>query len=217
MFVKKYYSRYKKVGTAKQKIKDDTILERIENILKVPFIYESTKQFLKSVHEQYNKNGNLTEAQIKSVKKIEEKYSSETVLDYENWKSQYSDEKKKIATACAHYYKANPPYFAELSRKILQNSDFIPTEKQYRSMCENNFAKKVVRETTSEPKFKVGQLVRGRKNASLSIVDGFFSVIEIGTVPVTSAAKGAKKYTLLPLGKTKIVECEERFLKKTKK
>ena len=205
------------MGTVKQKIKDDTILERIENILEIPFMHESTKQFLKSVYEQCNKNGNLTEAQSKAVKKIEEKYSLETVVDYENWKCQYDNEKKKIATICAHYYKANPPYFSELGRKILQNPDFIPTEKQYRSMCENNFSKKVVRETTSDPKFKVGQLVKGRKSAPLSIVDCFFSVIEIGTVPVTSAAKGAKKYILLPLGKTKIVECEERFLKKTKK
>jgi hypothetical protein len=217
MFVKKYYSRYKKMDSAKQKIKDDTILGRIENILKFPFIYESTRQFLTSVYEQYNKNGNLTETQLKSVKKIEEKYSLETVVAYEDWKKRYNEEKRNTAKICAHYYKANPPYFAELGRKILQNLDFVPTEKQYRSMCENNFAKKVIRETLSEPKFEVGQLVKGRKNAPLSIADRFFSVIEIGVAPVTSAAKGAKKYTLLPLGNTKIVECEERFLKKTKK
>jgi|GEM_PF-1571285 hypothetical protein len=210
-----YYRRYKKIE--KPKVKDDSILERIESILKIPFVYGGTKQFLESIYEQYNKNGSVTEAQFKAVEKIEKKYSEETVLGYEQWKEKYDSEKKEVAKICAYYYKNNPPYFKDLAEKILSDSDFVPTEKQFVSMCENKFTRKVVDETHSEPKFTVGQLVQGRKTAPIKIRNFYFSIIEIGAKPVTSSAKGAKIYTLLPLGKTQMVDCEERFLKKAKK
>jgi len=215
MTAHKYYSKYKKVK--QPKIKDDSVLERIENMLKIPFIYGSTKQFLQSVYEQYDRNGNMTQPQLNAITKIEDKYSKETVAQYEKWKTQYCGEKKTVAKICAHYYKNNPPYFKDLSEKILSEADFVPTEKQFKAMCENKFTQKVVRETKAKPKFAVGQLVQGRKNAPLKIRDSYFSVIEIGAKPILSAAKGAKIYTLLPLGKTQVVECEERFLKKMKK
>jgi len=211
----RYYRSYKKVE--KPKVKDDSILERIEDILKIPFVYGGTKQFLESIYEQYNKNGSMTEAQLGAIKKIEEKYSEETVADYEKWKVQYDDEKKEVAMICAHYYKNNPPYFKDLAEKILSKSDFVPTEKQFVSMCKNKFTQKVVDETKAEPKFATGQLVRGRKTAPIKIRNCYFSVIEIGAKPVTSSARGAKVYTLLPLGKIQMVDCEERFLKKVRK
>ena len=215
MTTHRYYSKYKKIK--KPKIKDDSVLERIENILKIPFIFGSTKEFLESVYEQYNKNGNLTQSQLNAVNKIYKKYSDETVADYEKWAEQYNNDNRETAIICAFYYKNNPPYFKELSEKILNDPKFIPTEKQFKSMCTNKFAEKVIRETRSEPKFLVGQLVQGRKNAPIKIRDSYFSVIEIGVEPVVSAAKGAKVYTLLPLGKTQVVNCEERFLKKAQK
>ena len=215
MITHKYYNKYKKIK--QPKIKDDSVLERIENMLKIPFIYGSTKQFLQSVYEQYNRNGSMTQAQLSAITKIEDKYSEETVVQYEKWKILYGDEKKEVAKICAYYYKNNPPYFKDLSEKILSEADFVPTEKQFKSMCENKFTQKVIRETKAEPKFAVGQLVQGRKNAPLKIRDSYFSVIEIGAKPILSAAKGAKMYTLLPLGKTQVVDCEERFLKKINK
>jgi hypothetical protein len=129
----------------------------------------------------------------------------------------YAEEQKEIAKICAFYYKNNPPYFKELAEKILSDSDFAPTEKQFNAMCKNKFTQKVIRETKAKPKFATGQLVQGRKNAPISIRDSYFSVIEVGAKPVISAAKGAKIYTLLPLGRTQVIDCEERFLKKAQK
>ena len=215
MITRKYYNKYKKIS--KQKIEDDSLLERIESVLKFPLIYGNTKTFLESIYEQYNRNGTVTEKQLNAVKKIEEKYSEETMINYENWKKLYNDDKMEVAKICAIYYKNNPPYFKELSEKILNDSDFVPTEKQFNSMCKNKFAQKVIRETKVQPKFSVGQLVQGRKNAPLKIRNCYFSVIEIGAKPVISAAKGTKIYGLLPLGKVQVVDCEERFLKKAQK
>jgi hypothetical protein len=42
-------------------------------------------------------------------------------------------------------------------------------------------------------------------------------VIESKESHVTSAAKGAKPYVILPVGEKQFVECEERHLKKAKK
>ena len=180
-------------------------------------MFGGTKEFLLSMKDLYEKHGELTKNQINAVKKIKEKNSQETLENYNEWLTRYDEEKKEIANICANYYKNNPPYFAHLAERILSEVDFAPTEKQYKSMCENKFTKKVINETISEPKFKVGQLVQGRKIAPIKVRDCLFSIIEIGAVPVTSSAKGAKIYTLLPLGKTDVVECEERYLKKTRK
>jgi len=217
MFVKKYYSKYKKISSDRPKIKDDTILRRIENILKFPIIYGSTKQFLDSVYEQYNKHGQLSKAQVDAVEKIEKKYSKETIASYNEWKLKYSAEKREIAKICALYYKANPPYFTELVEKILSDPNFVPTERQFTSMCENKFTKKVIEGTKAKPKFSIGEAVLGRKNGPIKIKDAHFLVIEVGAKPIVSAAKGSKVYTLLPFGETHTVDCEERYLKKTKR
>ena len=212
-----FYNRYRKVKNPRPKIKDETVPTRIENILKCPVIFGSTKKFLESIYEQYNKNGELSQAQLNAIKKIESKYSEETLVDYEEWKSSYDEEKKNTARICALYYKANPPYFAQLVQSILEDGDFVPTRKQYESMCRNKYTKRVIEQTKSTSKYSVGQLLRGRKTAPLTIRDKYFSVIEIGAKPIISAAKGAKIYSLLPLGETEVVDCEERFLKKVKK
>lgn len=216
MFVKKYYSRYKKVPP-EPKIKDDNTFDIVNNLLKLPWILGGTKDFLLSIKQSYEKIGELTKKQIEAVKKIEVKNSAETVDKYNDWIKDYGQDKKEIAEICAHYYKSNPPYFADLSEKILNDSEFVPSERQYISMCENKFAVKVVEATRAEPKFKVGMIVKGRKNAPSAVENQLFSIIKINATPVVSAAKGAKMYELLPFGKTQTVFCEERFLRKTRK
>ena len=141
MFVKKYYSKYKKVPP-KPKIKDDKIFETVNDLLKFPWILGGTKDFLLSIKELYEKHGELTKNQIGAIKKIEEKNSEETLSKYNEWAENYDENKRTIAVICASYYKNNPPYFTHLSERILSESDFVPSEKQYKSMCENKFTKK---------------------------------------------------------------------------
>ena len=159
----------------------------------------------------------MTKNQIEAVRKIEVKNSQDTVENYNKWVASYDDDKKEIAKICAFYYKNNPPYFANLSEKILNEPDFVPTEKQFVSMCKNKFTMKVVEATNSPAKYEAGMIVKGRKNAPLNVRDELFSVMKINAAPVTSAAKGAKIYELLPFGKTTTIFCEERYLRKTRK
>ena len=216
MFVKKYYSRYKKTEP-KVKIKDDGVFEIVNRLLQFPWILGGTKDFLLSIKKLYEKHGELTKSQIDTIKKIEEKNSEETLSRYNEWALSYDENKKRIAFICANYYKNNPPYFSQLSERILNEPGFTPSEKQYKSMCENKFTKKVIAATEAESKYCAGTIVKGRKSAPADICDKLFSVIRINAKPVQSAAKGAKIYEILPFGKTQTIFCEERFLRKTRK
>jgi len=217
MFVKKYYSKYKKITPKSKKVKDDKISETIDELLALPWMFGGTRDFLSSVKGLHDKHGELTKNQINAIKKIKEKNSQETIENYDMWVTNYGSEQKEIAQICAHYYKNNPPYFAHLAEKILSEINFIPSEKQYRSMCENKFAKKVVEAAKTDPKYPVGMIVKGRKSAPVSVRDNLFSVIKVNAMVIKSAAKGAKIYELLPFGRVQTIFCEERYLKKINK
>ena len=120
----------------KPKIKDDNTFEIVNNLLKLPWILGGTKDFLLSIKHSYEKVGELTKKQIEAVKKIETKNSSETIEKYNDWAANYEKGKKETAKICANYYRNNPPYFSDLSDKILNDSEFIPSERQYIALCE---------------------------------------------------------------------------------
>ena len=84
-------------------------------------------------------------------------------------------------------------------------------------MCENKYAKKVLSAAFATPAFKNGTVVQARKTAPWTLKNKFAIVIESKESHVTSAAKGAKPYVILPVGEKQFVECEERHLKKAKK
>ena len=176
MFVKKYYKRYKKISTA-PKIKDDNVFDVVKNLLSLPWILGGTKDFLLSIKETYEDKGVLTQKQIDAVKNIEAKNADETIEKYNDWVENYGQNEREIAEICAHYYKSNPPYFADLSNKILSDDDFVPSRRQYISMCENKFASKVVEATRAEPKYEVGMIVKGRKKAPANVENQLFSII----------------------------------------
>ena len=211
----KFYSKYKK--NKKDLVVDSSISSCIDALLKEIVPEDSTHSFLKSLQNFHKEFEGLTHNQFQSLKDVEAVLSEKKSTEHEEWRNQYDEEKRKRAIICAQYYKANPPYYASLIDKILKDEDFVPTRKQYFLMCDNKYTKKVLRETFSEPLFEAGTLVQGRKSAPLNIKDKYLAVIASNEGPVTSAARGAKVYLVLPLGENKPVSCQERYLKKVKK
>ena len=143
----KFYIRYKKVK--KEKIFDDSI-----PILIASLIRETDAEvgnFLKSLQDYYDEHQGLTRKQFSALKDIKKSTMERTTAEHIKWAAGYDDEKRKIAKICAQYYKANPPYYSYLVEKILNQPEYVPTEKQYISMCDNNFTKKVFCATQSEP------------------------------------------------------------------
>jgi len=214
MSAHKYYNSYKK--SMKERITDAAILRRIYSLLR-EVGDNKTKNFLLSLQSYYGQHSGLTPRQFLALGDIEKDILEKASSEYEKWKSEYGKEKREIARICAHYYRANPPYYAHVVEKIISDDNFVPTEKQYKSMCENKYTQKVVRETKAKPKFMPGSLVRGRKSAEVGVKDKTGTIIETNAAPVTSAASGAKVYSVLFFGESKVVLCEERYLKKVYK
>jgi hypothetical protein len=71
----------------------------------------------------------------------------------------------------------------------------------------------------ADPKFAPGSLVQFGAGASgaLRRIKVPCVVISSNGGPIVSAAKGAKVYSVLPMGSAKTLLCEERHLKKARK
>ena len=207
-----YYRMYKRREPV-EKVTGNNIPARLAALTENPGVPQNTKDFLLSLTGAYEKYEGLTARQYEAFEKVEKRFSVEKIAERNAWAGEYTDEKRKIAKICAEYYIANPPYFRDLAAKVLNESDFVPTERQYRALCENKFAKKVLTATTSEPKFVKGSMVMGRSTANGGIRNKLVVIIEIDAAPVKSAAKGTKIYRVLPVGSPTTILVEERELK----
>ena len=200
--------------SAPEKVVNENIEPRLKTLLENAAIPANTVSFLQSLLEANEKYKGLTVNQYGALEKIEARFSDEAVAKRLAWADQYGAEQKKLAKICAEYYLANPPYYRDLARKILNDAEFVPTERQYRALCENKYAKKVITATVEEPKFAVGSMVSGRASASGLLKNKMLMVVEVNAKPVARAAKGAKVYRVLPVGHSQTIYCEERDLKK---
>ena len=176
--------------------------------------------YVESLYTQFNKRGKLSPRQIEIFERIEkEKLSAEAQDAQQYWQDSYDDEKRRVANICAEYYSTTG-YFTSLAFSILDDPNFIPSEKAWRKMCENKYAQKVIATYDAAPKYQVGSLVMFRSTADWAhrtmAGDRPCVVISAGGV-IKSAAKGAKPYIVLPFGVIKPIECEERHLKTYKK
>lgn len=209
-----YYKSYKKVH--KLKIQDESIPLLIRSLIKDAPTSDA-KSFLESLMNYYHAYDGLTPKQMSALKDVELSIVERKSSAHEDWVNEYDDAKRRTAKICAYYYAAHPPYYESLIKNILGNPDFVPTKKQFISMCQNSYAKKVLAATNEDPTYANGQMVQGRKNAPRQISNRLCTVVSSNDRPVTSAARGAKTYLVLPVGQSTPIECEERHLKKFRK
>jgi len=200
-----------------EKVSGNNIPERLSALRENADVPQNTKDFLQSLLDAYEKYEGLTVRQFEAFEKVEKRFSAEKIAERKAWSSEYTEERRKVAKICAAYYLANPPYFGDLARRIADDGEFVPTERQWRALCENKYAKKVLASATSEPKFANGAMVMGRASATSTVRDKFLLVIEANAGPIKSAAKGSKVYRVLPVGSPSTILVEERLLKKAPK
>jgi hypothetical protein len=190
---------------------------KLEKVSKYETLTDWEKGFLESLTEQYKKRGGRpSDKQVETLDKIEKKYSPEEIQQRKEWKASFDDEKRTTMKICAAYYR-EAGYFLDLARNILTNDEYMPSEKQYRAMCENKYAKKVLKSYFDAPKFPVGSSVALRNTAPHAIKKGFDEnvgfVVRVDAKAIVSAARGGKQYEILPMGNTKTFFVEERYLK----
>ena len=125
-------------------------------------------------------------------------------------------------------YHSRQPYYKPMAKHILNGG--VPERDKFLRMYNNKYSKKVLSECAKDPKYSAGDYVSARasfnayKNVEMDIDystrslaigrfikrGGFIVKIEKA---IYSHAKGAKRYTILPVGEIKTFIVEERFLK----
>ena len=197
------------------------LMSTIERLMALPTLNDWSRGFLESVKEQLGRRGNLSDKQINIVKKIESENNEDAQKKRKEWIASYDDEKRQIAVICATYYHATGDYYRKMAKQVLEDPDFILSEKQWKAMCDNKYAAKVIKATFDDPLYPAGSLVSVRSSAPWRVKDaspqGIFLVVETDAAPVVSACKGAKIYKIMPVGSANSFIIEERHIKKMKK
>ena len=190
----------------------------------IPQASQWEQGFFESVKTQFDRKYTLSDRQVETVQKIAGKFSPAAIQERKAWYESFTDLQRETMRVCADYYKGTG-YYKDLVHSILSNSEFVPSPKQYKMLCENKYAEKVLDAYRSEPKFPVGSLATLRKIRSngYMAISGAPAWTDINVLvlttnePIVSSAKGAKRYKCMIVGGTDTFYCEERDLKRMKR
>ena len=201
-------------------------LQEFDDLINRVSIHASDKErnFLDSAREFYLTKGKLTPGQQSWIDSISDKYSPEKIAEAVLWQQSWSEENRSVARKVAKYYEANPPYFSNYVARInAEPETFFLSKKEWDKLCENKYAKKILKEYDSPARFNVGQTVQIRANNKVRranydrslgrIAQRVGFVLEVNALPITRAAKGSKIYKVLLAGETSPIFCHEADLK----
>jgi len=218
---------------------DQQIFDRLGAIKGLPTCTQWAEGFADSIREQVTKGRRLSDRQKVVCHKILKENSKEANRELANWATEYNTHHKKKAKQIATYYSAQSGgYFRDLVKTIL--ADEVPPRGKYLKMRNNKYAKKVLAEIERKPrfstedhiepnsKFQTGYsfkhpmmsgrngdtYVSGNEKSNFKARGGI--IIDVDD-KIHSAAKGAKRYLVLPFGSANTYWVEERFLKKKAK
>ena len=227
--VKQLEDRYSPEKLAAALEKGAGMLERLNAVCERTEPSSWARGFINSLQGQVMAGRELSDKQIPILEKIEAENSDEALTTRATWKRDYragvdadwSTAPVKVAEIAARYYKS-AGYFQGLVHSILNDDGFVPTIEQYNKITKNKFAVKVLNAHYAPQKFAAGSLVQYSATAPGRFRAGGGNkipmvVIQANAAPVTSAAKGAKIYKVLPVGSPTTRLVEERHLKKARK
>jgi len=206
--------------------------EQIEITLSRPVCTGWDRGFLESILGQLERGRSLSDKQMKTAHKVINRNGETAQAIHDEWEQVYNDEHKEDGLILAMYYQ-NTAYFSDLTRDIL--AGHTPDMRAYVKMSGNKYAQTVLKEARTAPRFTNGAYLLRRatfdayKHAKFDadmtwaqqnkIVTSFIEkggfVVGIEKY-IYSAAKGAKRYKILPIGETITFTVEERFLKKAR-
>lgn len=214
---------------------DQQIYDRLGKIKGLPTCSQWAAGFADSIREQMDKGRTLSDRQKAVCHKILKENSKEAQKSLANWETEYNTHHKKKATQLAIYYRAQAAgYYGDVVKDILDSK--VPVRGKYLKMRNNKYAKKVLAELERKPRFgqddhiipnskfmdgysfnsSMMQAVSGEAYVESNEKHNFKSrggiIIGIDD-KIVSAAKGSKRYIVLPFGSIKTYFVEERFLK----
>jgi hypothetical protein len=208
-------------------------VKKIEAALSLTVCGGWDRSFLESVLSQIQKDRQLSVKQRQTLGVVLARNTPEANVKHANWAVEYHKEHKLTAIILADYH-SRQPYYREMSKDILLG--LVPARNKYMRMRDNKYSKKVLHEAERDSRFEVDNYVVPRatfdsyKDVEFQtdmiwahqnkVIHNFKKrgAFVIGIMPeILSAAKGAKRYKLLPIGETTPIIVEERFLKAGKK
>lgn len=197
----------------------NSILVKVDKLLKED-ISDSTREFLSSLKSFYKFNGSLTDRQLKSLEKIESRFSPEQKKMWDEWVTLYRDNFKSDAKIVARYYQ-RAGYYTKLANSIVNEEDYVPTRHDLDRIINNKYAQKVLQQTKAEPRFNVDQQVqiRSLKSKRWAVRDiqqysERICFVLRNDLEVINAYKGGKRYLVLPMSAPEPIEIDERYLMK---
>tara|TARA_R110002110_G_scaffold168693_7_gene370352 strand:+ start:6521 stop:7240 length:720 start_codon:yes stop_codon:yes gene_type:complete len=207
--------------------------KKIESALSLAVCGGWDRKFLESVLSQIEKGRDLSVRQRQTLGKVLARNTPEADTQHTSWAVIYEKEHKASAKILAMYH-IHQPYYRPMSKDILKG--IVPGRNKYLRMADNKYSKKVLHEAERVPRFNTNAYVVPRvmidahKNIEFQtdmiwthqnkIIRNFKKRggFVVAVLPdIRSAAKGAKRYKLLPIGETTPIIVEERFLKAAKK
>ncbi len=212
-----HYRDGQEVASPKQ-----ALVERIQKTAAqgVSSLTDCERNFLSSLLESANKWGRLTAKQHEVFQRIEKKSDPAFQSARKAWNESRTPEKRTKLVFAANYYKANPPYYGDVAERILNDSNYIPSEKLYRKMLENKYVQRAMANAAAPPLYAVGTMVTIRDSMSnptrASLRGQDVLVVEVEQ-DVLHATKGTRSYTVLPIGAGETLVIQERWLKKSRK
>jgi hypothetical protein len=212
-------------NTVSQKVDDPTIPARLDAIIANPSITDGDKNFASSLKLGWEKYKSLTANQFAAFERMEKRYDPAVVkqnTDANNdWKASFDANKRGILNACANYY-ITTAYFRDIAVKVIADPNWIPSEKQYRAMCENKYAQRLIDNINTPPKFNPSDLVSVRKTSYRFAYrfDDYLGngnknvaiILEVGVAG--DVVKGSREYKVMFVGDDMIETITERELKK---
>jgi hypothetical protein len=205
--------------------KMQSTIDRIETLLANKNLSEWDSSFLLSLQRQVEKRGSLSERQLDVLTTVEGRYTDLAISSRLEWKESYTGAMSDIARVCASYY-ITTGYFHDLSYKVLHEDGYIPSEKQWRSLCNNKYAMKVREAAFNDPKFPVGEMVMVRSSTPgegyplakyRDCVGTSLAIVISDNEQIISASRGCRRYKIVFVGDSTPQFAEERDIKKLPK
>jgi hypothetical protein len=214
---------------------NESLKIRIEAALSLSVCSGWDRGFLESIVDQVSRGRALSKKQEGFLEQVLNRNTPEHQEIHEKWEETYREAFANQARVVATYY-SRTSYYREISDGILRGE--VPERKSFLRMIENDYAQKVWAQYEAAPKYEKGSLVTARARFTMYAADFDDKENRVGYPQrrtaveafrqrgaliisvdsrVFSAAKGAKRYKVLPIGCMHPFFVEERHVKTKRK
>ena len=195
---------------------------RVEAVAAETRLSDWEKGFCSSLLSQLDRRA-LSQNQIGAFERIEIRFSPEAKEKLNAWVASFDAEKRRNWHLVTDYYRRGGEGYYKGSVANATDPEYVPDQTEYERVCSNKYAVRVIAAVTDPPRFEAGKWacvrsISGRiEREHRAFVGKLVLVIKNDNLKVVSAAKGAKLYTVLPIGSAETIEIEERYLKRAPK